>query len=136
MGNEFFPSMSTRPDFPAFHGAHPVLGRDGTLTKIQTANPAAGHVFAKTGTHDSYDALNKKLMITGKGLTVALTLPRGNIGFLPPSSIWSKSPPTIPRPSIKSLARLWAESPPPRTTHLLHNRKNRRDAERARRHFR
>lgn len=60
--------MSTRPSFPVFHRALPVLGRDGTLVKIQTHSPAAGHVFAKTGTLVGYDALNKKLMVTGKGL--------------------------------------------------------------------
>ncbi|MGD0227056.1 MAG: D-alanyl-D-alanine carboxypeptidase/D-alanyl-D-alanine-endopeptidase [Terriglobia bacterium] len=60
--------MSTRPSFPVFRLALPVLGRDGTLVKIQTASPAAGHVFAKTGTLVGYDALNKKLMVTGKGL--------------------------------------------------------------------
>lgn len=60
--------MSTRPSFPAFRRALPILGRDGTLVKIQTASPAAGHVFAKTGTYVVYDALNKKLMVTGKGL--------------------------------------------------------------------
>jgi D-alanyl-D-alanine carboxypeptidase/D-alanyl-D-alanine-endopeptidase (penicillin-binding protein 4) len=60
--------MSTLPSFPVFHHALPILGRDGTLVKIQTHSPAAGHVFAKTGTFSTYDALNKKLMITGKGL--------------------------------------------------------------------
>jgi len=33
--------------------ALPVLGKDGTLAKIQKENPGAGHVFAKTGTYDS-----------------------------------------------------------------------------------
>jgi len=60
--------MATRPDFPVFRHALPVLGRDGTLAKIQTDSPAAGHVFAKTGTDGAYDALNKKMMVTGKGL--------------------------------------------------------------------
>jgi D-alanyl-D-alanine carboxypeptidase/D-alanyl-D-alanine-endopeptidase (penicillin-binding protein 4) len=60
--------MSTLPDFPVFRRALPVLGRDGTLAPIQVNSPAAGHVFAKTGTYDTYDALNKKLMILGKGL--------------------------------------------------------------------
>jgi D-alanyl-D-alanine carboxypeptidase/D-alanyl-D-alanine-endopeptidase (penicillin-binding protein 4) len=60
--------MSKRPSFPAFRHALPVLGRDGTLGKIQTDSPAAGHVFAKTGTDATYDALNKRLMVTGKGL--------------------------------------------------------------------
>ena len=65
---QYLKYMSTLPDFPAFRRALPILGRDGTLAKIQTASPAAGHVFAKTGTDDTYDALNKKVMVTGKGL--------------------------------------------------------------------
>src|SRR6266704_609504 len=32
---------STRPDFQAFFNALPILGKDGTLAKIQTASPAA-----------------------------------------------------------------------------------------------
>jgi D-alanyl-D-alanine carboxypeptidase/D-alanyl-D-alanine-endopeptidase (penicillin-binding protein 4) len=60
--------MSKRPSYPLFHRALPILGRDGTLSKIQPSSPAAGHVFAKTGTYALYDALNKKLMVTGKGL--------------------------------------------------------------------
>ena len=59
---------TTRPDYPIFLKALPVLGRDGTLAKIQTANPGAGHVFAKTGTFGSEDRLNGKLMLNGKGL--------------------------------------------------------------------
>jgi dihydroorotase/N-acyl-D-amino-acid deacylase len=48
--------------------ALPILGRDGTLAKIQVNNPGAGHVFAKTGTFDSEDRVNGKLMLNGKGL--------------------------------------------------------------------
>lgn len=55
-------------DFADFHRGLPILGRDGTLYKIQVSSPAAGHVQAKTGTYDVYDALNKNLMVTGKGL--------------------------------------------------------------------
>src|SRR5882757_1639633 len=51
-----------------FFRALPILGKDGTLAKIQTANPGAGHVFAKTGTFDSEDRLNGKTMLNGKGL--------------------------------------------------------------------
>jgi D-alanyl-D-alanine carboxypeptidase/D-alanyl-D-alanine-endopeptidase (penicillin-binding protein 4) len=69
--------MATRPNFPVFHRALPVLGRDGTLVKIQTTSPAAGHVFAKTGTDVAYDALNKKLMVLGKGLAGYIDTPRG-----------------------------------------------------------
>ena len=60
--------MSKQKDYGDFYRALPILGRDGTLVKIQVNSPAAGHVHAKTGTYGLYDALNKKLMVTGKGL--------------------------------------------------------------------
>ena len=60
--------LSTRPDFPVFFKALPILGKDGTLAKIQVNNPGAGHVFAKTGTFGSEDKLNGKMMLNGKGL--------------------------------------------------------------------
>lgn len=59
---------ATRPDFDTFFRALPVLGKDGTLAKIQVNNPGAGHVFAKTGTFNSEDRLNRKMMLNGKGL--------------------------------------------------------------------
>lgn len=58
----------TRPDFDLFFKALPILGKDGTLAKIQVQNPAAGHVFAKTGTFGSEDRLNGRMMLNGKGL--------------------------------------------------------------------
>ena len=60
--------MSRQKDFALFERALPILGRDGTLWKIEVNSPAAGHVMAKTGTFGAYDALNKDLMLTGKGL--------------------------------------------------------------------
>ena len=60
--------MSKQKDFADFYRALPILGKDGTLFKIQANSPAAGHVHAKTGTFGVYDALNKNLMVTGKGL--------------------------------------------------------------------
>jgi PBP4 family serine-type D-alanyl-D-alanine carboxypeptidase len=59
---------TTRPDFAIFFKALPILGKDGTLAKIQTNSPGAGHVFAKTGTYSSGDKLGGKLMLNGKGL--------------------------------------------------------------------
>jgi len=59
---------TTRPDYQVFFKALPVLGKDGTLAKIQTNSPGAGHVFAKTGTFGSEDKLNGKAMLNGKGL--------------------------------------------------------------------
>ena len=58
----------TRPDFQFFFNGLPILGKDGTLAKIQVDNPAAGHVFAKTGTFGSEDKLNSRMMLNGKGL--------------------------------------------------------------------
>jgi D-alanyl-D-alanine carboxypeptidase, serine-type, PBP4 family len=60
--------MSKQRGYDDFYRSLPILGRDGTLVKIQVNSPAAGHVHAKTGTYGVYDALNKKLMVTGKGL--------------------------------------------------------------------
>jgi dihydroorotase/N-acyl-D-amino-acid deacylase len=60
--------ISTQKDFADFRKGLPILGRDGTLSHFLVNSPAAGHVYAKTGTNGVYDALNKKLMVTGKGL--------------------------------------------------------------------
>lgn len=59
---------TTRPDYEIFFKALPILGKDGTLAKIQTNSPGAGHVFAKTGTFGSEDKLNGKMMLNAKGL--------------------------------------------------------------------
>ena len=59
---------ASRPDSDVFFKALPILGKDGTLAKIQTSNPGAGHVFAKTGTYGSEDKLNGKMMLNAKGL--------------------------------------------------------------------
>jgi D-alanyl-D-alanine carboxypeptidase/D-alanyl-D-alanine-endopeptidase (penicillin-binding protein 4) len=60
--------LARQPFAASFRGALPVLGRDGTLWNIQTKSPAAGHVFAKTGTYATEDLLHRGLMVTGKGL--------------------------------------------------------------------
>jgi PBP4 family serine-type D-alanyl-D-alanine carboxypeptidase len=72
----------TRPDFLTFLSALPVLGKDGTLAKIQVGSPAAGHVFAKTGTFGSEDRLNGRQMLNGKGLAgYVITKSNRTIGF-------------------------------------------------------
>ena len=45
-----------------------MLGKDGTLAAIQAQSPAAGHVFAKTGTYSIGNALTRGGVISGKGL--------------------------------------------------------------------
>ncbi len=69
--------MAKRPDFKIFHDALPILGRDGTLFNIQVDSPAAGHVHAKTGTFGAYDALNRRRIVTGKGLAGYMTTKDG-----------------------------------------------------------
>ncbi len=65
---DYLTYWTTRPDYPILFKALPILGKDGTLAKIQTASPGAGHVFAKTGTFGSEDRLNANMMLNGKGL--------------------------------------------------------------------
>ena len=69
--------MSKRSDFDAFFRGLPVLGKDGTLYNVPTSSPAAGHVFAKTGTLGGWDALNRKMLLTAKGLAGYLITPSG-----------------------------------------------------------
>jgi PBP4 family serine-type D-alanyl-D-alanine carboxypeptidase len=69
--------MSRQKNFPVFYSALPILGRDGTLWNIQIDSPAAGHVHAKTGTFSAYNALNKNVIVTGKGLAGYLTTKNG-----------------------------------------------------------
>ena len=69
--------MSKQKDFQTFYDALPILGRDGTLFDIQPASPAAGHVHAKTGTFSVYDPLNRKLLVTAKGLAGYMTTRTG-----------------------------------------------------------
>lgn len=57
-----------RPWGAAFKAALPELGRNGTLATIQVNAPGAGKVFAKTGTYGTYDPLNRRTLIHGKGL--------------------------------------------------------------------
>jgi D-alanyl-D-alanine carboxypeptidase/D-alanyl-D-alanine-endopeptidase (penicillin-binding protein 4) len=60
--------LSKQPFFPGFFSALPVLGVDGTLWDIQAGTTAAGHVMAKTGTFGEANALDRNLVVTGKGL--------------------------------------------------------------------
>jgi len=64
----FLLHLSGQPFFPDFLKALPVLGKDGTLFDVQTDSPAAGHVFAKTGTFGAGNALTGGGVIQGKGL--------------------------------------------------------------------
>jgi PBP4 family serine-type D-alanyl-D-alanine carboxypeptidase len=69
--------MAKQKDYADFFNALPVLGRDGTLFDIQPTSTAAGKVHAKTGTFGAYDPLNRKLLVTAKGLAGYLTTASG-----------------------------------------------------------
>jgi D-alanyl-D-alanine carboxypeptidase/D-alanyl-D-alanine-endopeptidase (penicillin-binding protein 4) len=73
----YLAAMAKRPDFAVFQAALPILGRDGTLFDIQPGSPAAGHVFAKTGTYGVDDPLNRRVLVTGKGLAGYMTTAAG-----------------------------------------------------------
>jgi D-alanyl-D-alanine carboxypeptidase/D-alanyl-D-alanine-endopeptidase (penicillin-binding protein 4) len=65
----FLLHLTKQPFFADFKKALPVMGRDGTLVEIQGNSPAAGHVFAKTGTLGGANALAPGGgLISGKGL--------------------------------------------------------------------
>jgi D-alanyl-D-alanine carboxypeptidase/D-alanyl-D-alanine-endopeptidase (penicillin-binding protein 4) len=69
--------MAKQKEAAVFQRGLPILGRDGTLWNIQPDSPAAGRVFAKTGTLAYYDALNRQTLVTAKGLGGYFTSPAG-----------------------------------------------------------
>ncbi len=42
--------MARQPHFHEYRDALPITGKDGSLADVQPDSPAAGHVYAKTGT--------------------------------------------------------------------------------------
>jgi D-alanyl-D-alanine carboxypeptidase/D-alanyl-D-alanine-endopeptidase (penicillin-binding protein 4) len=64
----FLLHLTKQPFAADFKRALPILGKDGTLVEIQVDSPAAGHIFAKTGTYATGNALSRGGIITGKGL--------------------------------------------------------------------
>ncbi|MGH9357885.1 MAG: D-alanyl-D-alanine carboxypeptidase/D-alanyl-D-alanine endopeptidase [Terriglobia bacterium] len=69
--------MRRQKVFPQFLASLPVLGRDGTLYQTGRESPAAGRVFAKTGTFFYRDKLNHNKMVTSKGLAGYMTTADG-----------------------------------------------------------
>jgi PBP4 family serine-type D-alanyl-D-alanine carboxypeptidase len=70
--------MATQPAFLKFKAGLPVLGRDGTLANTQKNSPAAGRVFAKTGTLTLDDLLNSGVIVESKALAGYTTGPKGD----------------------------------------------------------
>ncbi len=57
-----------RPDYAAWQQALPIMGVDGSVAEVQKDSPAAGKVFAKTGTLGDQDLLNGRLRLATKAL--------------------------------------------------------------------
>jgi PBP4 family serine-type D-alanyl-D-alanine carboxypeptidase len=74
---QYLSFMAAQKNYADFYRALPILGRDGTLAKIQVNSPAAGQVHAKTGTFGIDDPLNRRGVITGKGLAGYMTTADG-----------------------------------------------------------
>jgi D-alanyl-D-alanine carboxypeptidase/D-alanyl-D-alanine-endopeptidase (penicillin-binding protein 4) len=94
----FLLHLSRQPFAADFRRALPILGKDGTLAEIQVDSPAAGHVFAKTGTYATGNALTRGGVITGKGLAGFVDTKDGRhlafaayINFVPLSDMDEKS---------------------------------------------
>lgn len=69
--------LRNQPYFDEIESALPVLGRDGTLFNIETHSPAAGRVHAKTGTWGASDRLNRRGIVSAKGLAGYMTARSG-----------------------------------------------------------
>ena len=69
--------LRTQPYFTTLYTSLPVLGVDGTLFNIANNSPARGKVHAKTGTWGGGDALNRRALVSGKGLAGYMTTASG-----------------------------------------------------------
>ncbi|WP_434441784.1 D-alanyl-D-alanine carboxypeptidase/D-alanyl-D-alanine endopeptidase [Lentzea sp. E54] len=58
---QFLTYMSRQRYFTSYRNALPIMGRDGTIGHVLPDSPAAGRVFAKTGTTIQPTGLNKAL---------------------------------------------------------------------------
>jgi D-alanyl-D-alanine carboxypeptidase/D-alanyl-D-alanine-endopeptidase (penicillin-binding protein 4) len=71
----FLAHLTRRPYFARYRQALPIMGRDGTLAGNQPASPAAGHVYAKTGTGVMYTPTGGAMV--NKALAGYIELPNG-----------------------------------------------------------
>ena len=67
--SRLLPAMTTRPDFPAYFDALPILGVDGTeVDTVAPTSPVRGKAVAKSGTTVAGDLMNQRLLVmTGAG---------------------------------------------------------------------
>ena len=75
--------MAERPDAEAWKATMPILGVDGSLAEVQADSPAAGHVFAKTGTLLDGDEINGRFRLNTKALGGVMETKSGrNLAFI------------------------------------------------------
>ncbi len=60
--------FNARPDAQQWQEAMPIMGVDGSVAEVQKDSPAAGKVFAKTGTLGAGDLMNQRLRVETKAL--------------------------------------------------------------------
>ncbi|MCU1476258.1 MAG: D-alanyl-D-alanine carboxypeptidase [Subtercola sp.] len=74
--------MAKRPNAARWKATLPILGIDGSLATVQTGSPAAGKVFAKTGSLLAFDEFNGRFRLITKTLGgVMETLKGRNLAF-------------------------------------------------------
>ncbi|NYF14070.1 D-alanyl-D-alanine carboxypeptidase/D-alanyl-D-alanine-endopeptidase (penicillin-binding protein 4) [Pseudoclavibacter sp. JAI123] len=74
--------MAERPDAERWRDTMPILGVDGSLADVQKDSPAAGKVYAKTGTLVGGDAFNDRLRLATKTLGGVMQTESGrNLAF-------------------------------------------------------
>lgn len=61
-------AFAARPDAQQWREALPIMGVDGSVASVQKDSPAAGKVFAKTGTLGAPDLLNGRFRVETKAL--------------------------------------------------------------------
>jgi D-alanyl-D-alanine carboxypeptidase/D-alanyl-D-alanine-endopeptidase (penicillin-binding protein 4) len=71
-------SMATRPDYPVYREALPVLGEKGLeIDAVAADSPVRGKASAKSGTTAVADLLHQRVMILGRGLAGYMTTRSG-----------------------------------------------------------
>jgi D-alanyl-D-alanine carboxypeptidase/D-alanyl-D-alanine-endopeptidase (penicillin-binding protein 4) len=71
-------AMATRPDFPAYFDALPILGVDGSeIETVAPTSPVRGKAFAKSGTTVAGDVMNQRTLTMVRALAGYLTAKSG-----------------------------------------------------------
>lgn len=76
--SQLLQAMATRPDFPAYFDALPILGVDGSeVDTVAASSPVRGKAFAKSGTTVAGDVMNQRALVMVRALAGYLTAKSG-----------------------------------------------------------